>query len=105
MSINQNDHVQSLWNAESSVDILWNYYEGLKVPAQTQFLLDRFAQHIRSHRLSIPNKIPTTDISFENEHDKNISFNDLRKLFYVLLVPIITNKKCEVKLLTSHLTS
>ena len=40
--ISQNVLVPSFLGAYISVDVLRNYCEGLKVPTETQFLLDRF---------------------------------------------------------------
>ena len=64
MQTNQNFPVPSFLDAESSVDVLHNYCEGLKVPIETQFFLDQFAHQIQSHRLLIPKKSPTIDYFF-----------------------------------------
>jgi len=61
LPINQNVPVPSFLDAESSIAVLRNYCEGSKVPTETRFLLDQFAQQIRAHRLSNPKASPTTD--------------------------------------------
>ena len=71
MHITQNVPVPSFQNAESSVDVLHNYCEGAKVPTETRFLLDRFAQQIRAHRLSIPKTSPTIDSFFGKKPKPN----------------------------------
>ena len=64
MATNQNVPFLSFLDAESSFDVLRNYYEGLKFLTETRFLIDQFAQHIQAHRLSIPKKGPKIDILF-----------------------------------------
>ena len=71
MPITQNVPVPSFQNAESSVDVLRDYCEGAKVPTETRFLLDRFAQQIRAHRLSIPKTSPTIDSFFGKKPKPN----------------------------------
>ena len=61
---NQIFPVPSFLDAKSSVDVLRNYCEGLKVPIETQFLLDQFAQQIQAIRLSITKTSPTIDSFF-----------------------------------------
>ena len=46
--IKQKVPVPSFLYAESSVGVLINYCEGFKVPKETRFLIDQFAQHIQA---------------------------------------------------------
>ena len=62
--INQKIPVPSFLDAKSSVDVLRNYCEGLKVPTETRFFIGRFAQQIRDHRFPIPNTSATIDSFF-----------------------------------------
>ena len=61
MLINQNVSARSFLDAEISVSVLLNYWEGFKVPTSTWFLIDQFSQHIQYHMLSIQNTSMTID--------------------------------------------
>ena len=48
IKIKQNVPVSSFLDEESSVGVLLKYCEGFKVPKETRFLLDQFAQQIQA---------------------------------------------------------
>ena len=66
MTININVPFPSSLDVEISVDVFRNYCGGFKVPTETRFLLDQFAQQIRAHRLLILEKSPTIDNFFRS---------------------------------------